>query len=334
MPAFIIHIGPHKTGTTYLQLSLKANRQALLSRGIIYPEVWDYAPGNPSHLPLMQKLKAGDHDGLAPAFSRLLASGAQTILLSAEDLSNLDAPAVLLLQSLLAGAAVKIVFYVRRWSELLPSSWQESIKQGQAWTLPEYMLQSLQNVTQSRLLNFERKIAPFTDVFGESALHVVSYSELREREIDMFQHFAAQFLDWPDAVPGGAPPRANESRDLATIEILRMMNVMSRARNGAAIEGLRQKFDRLGDRGFLAPVIAAIEAHAQTQRFNDNWPALHALHTELAARYHDRLVAPKRRHVLFAPKTRQLAHAGAGYLTEPGVVDTLTALHGQLCQAP
>ncbi len=162
----------------------------------------------------------------------------------------------------------------------------------------------------------------------------MSYSELRDRDIDMFQHFAAHFLDWPDAVPGGAPSQANASRDLATTEILRMMNVMSHRQTGAATDKLRQKFDRLGEYGFLAPLIAAIEAHGQTQRFNDNFPALHALHEHLVERYHDRLAAPKRRRLLFTPKTRQLPHAGSGYLTEPGAVAILTALHVQLCAAP
>jgi hypothetical protein len=334
VPEFIIHVGPHKTGTTYLQLSFKANRRALQQRGIIHPGVWDFTAHNPSHLPLAQKLRAGDREGLAPDFSALLASGAEQILISAEDLSILDVPAVRLLQDLLAGSPVRIVFYIRRWSDLLPSAWQEGIKQGQSWTLPEYILLSLQNVAQAGGLNFDRKLAPFTEIFGADAVSVVSYSELRDRNIDLFQHFASHFLNWPDAVPGGVPPQANASRDVATMEILRIMNVMSRHQTGAATDRIRQKFDRLPDRSFLAPVIAAIEAHAQAQRFNDNWPALQALHEQLADKYQDRLVPPKRRHLLFVPKTRQLPHAGAGYLTEPGVVDILTALHGQLSAAP
>ena len=45
-PTFILHIGPHKTGTTYLQLSFKAQRSGMEARGILYPAKWDYAPGN------------------------------------------------------------------------------------------------------------------------------------------------------------------------------------------------------------------------------------------------------------------------------------------------
>ena len=145
------------------------------------------------------------------------------------------------------------------------------------------------------LLNFHHKLAPFVEVFGADAVKLVSYSELRDRGIDLFQHFAAHFLNWPDAVPGGVPPQANASRDVATTEILRMMNVMSHRAAGAATDRVRQKFDRLPDRSFLAPVQAAIAAHTQNQRFNDNWPALQALHDTLVETYHGRLVAPKRR---------------------------------------
>jgi hypothetical protein len=328
MPEFIIHVGPHKTGTTYLQLSFKAARPVMAARGIIYPDVWDYAPGNPSHLPLALHLKAGETARLAPEFDRLLASGAERVLLSAEDLSNLDVPALEILRGLIGQNPVRVVFYFRRWSELLPSSWQESVKQGQTWTLPEYMLMTIHNVAQSRLLNFERKLAPFAQVFGADALHPVSYSEVRDRDMDIFVHFAAQFLDWPSAVPGGAPKESNASRDPATTEILRMMNVLSR-RHGTP-ERLRQKFDRLADPATLAPVTAAIAAHMQKQRFNDGWPALHDLHESLAALYLDRLVPPKRKRHLFSGKAKDLAYAAQDYLLEPGVIEILSGLHAQL----
>ena len=331
-PTFILHIGPHKTGTTYLQLSFKAQRPGMEARGILYPAKWDYAPGNPSHLPLVQALRAGDRDSLAPEFARLIGSGAQMILLSAEDMSNLDVAALTLLKSLMDGCPVRIVFYFRRWSELVPSAWQESIKHGQRWTFPEFMLMTIQNVGHARLLNFDHKLAPFVSVFGADALRLASYSELRDREMDIFVHFAANFLDWPDAVPGGAPRESNSSRDLPTTELLRAMNAFSGQLPGAAAgaDRLWRKFDKLADRAFLAPVFSAIARHTRTQRFHDGAPTLHALHEKLAATYHEHIVPPKRRRVLFQPKVREIAYVGGDYLAEPGVGETLHALYDLL----
>jgi hypothetical protein len=329
MPEFIIHLGPHKTGTTYLQLSFRARRAALAERGIIFPEAWELAPGNPSHLPLAQWLKAGAVDRLAPEFAALLASGAKQVLISSEDLSTLEPEAVALLRTLLAGSKVRFVFYFRRWSELLPSSWQESIKQGQSWTLPEYTLLTVQNVRHSKLLNFDRKLAPFRDAFGAGSLRLCSYSELREREMDLFQHFAAQFLDWPDAPAGDAPANANASRDLATSEILRVLN--SRVlRGGPASDRMRRAFDLLPDRSFLAPVVDAIHAHSRKMRFSDAWPSLLALHDELVESYHAHMIQPKRNRLLFRLRNAELSYSGPEYLLEPGVVEILRDLQARL----
>jgi hypothetical protein len=329
MPEFIIHIGPHKTGTTYLQLSFKAQRAALAARGVVFPAVWEYAPGNPSHLVLAQLLKAGTTERLAGEFAALRESGARKVLISAEDLSNLDGAAVAHLQALLAGSPVRFVFYFRRWCELVPSSWQESIKQGQFRTLPEFMLLTVQNAAQSRLLNFAHKIGAFTEVFGPDCIELVSYSELRDREMDMFQHFAAEFLDWPDAPAGDAPKQANASRDVATTEILRVMNSMAR-HHGAPSDKLRRAFDALQDRAFLAPVVEAIDAHTQMLRFNDGWPALHALHDRLVETYHARMVQPKRPKLLFRLRNKELPYANPAYLLEPGVPEILRDLQARL----
>jgi hypothetical protein len=37
VPRLVIHVGPHKTGTTSVQSTLHANRQALLRQGVLYP---------------------------------------------------------------------------------------------------------------------------------------------------------------------------------------------------------------------------------------------------------------------------------------------------------
>ena len=106
------------------------------------------------------------------------------------------------------------------------------------------------------------------------------------------------------------------------------MNALGGAAAGG--DGLWRKFDRLPDRAFLAPVLAAIERHTRTQRFHDGAPALQALHDSLAATYHEHIVPPKRRRVLFNPKLREIAYAGGDYMSEPGVAEALHTLHAHL----
>jgi hypothetical protein len=331
MPEFVIHIGPHKTGTTYLQLHFRAMRASLEERGIIFPEFWQLAPGNPSQLPLMQQLRDGEADLLRPRFAELLGSGADRILLSAEDLSNLEVPALQLLHTLIGGNAVKIVFYLRRWSELVPSSWQEGMKHGQFRSLPEFILSHIQQPQISRLLNFEHKVSRFAEVFGADSIKLVSYSELRDRHIDLFKHFAASFLDWPDAHVRQKITSPNSSRAPEYAELLRAVNAMTAQRGGTPDGALRRRLDMNRRELDLEPLFAAMRNHQRTVHFNDSGAALRDLHRTLMLAHIAKVVEPKRNKLLFRPRSASLAYIDGDYQLEPGVVPALAGVVDRLC---
>ncbi len=330
MPEFIIHIGPHKTGTTYLQLNFRAARARLAERGIVFPEYWELAPGNPSQLHLTQQLRDSRLDLLQPRFAELLASGAERILLSSEDLSNLEVPALERLRTLIDGQPVQIVFYLRRWSELLPSSWQEGVKHGQFRTLPEYILSHIQQPQTSRVLNFDLKLSRFATVFGEASIRLVAYTELRDRGIDLFQHFAAKFLDWPDAPVRRKLPTPNSSRAIEDAELLRAVNAMAARRGATPDAALRRRLDTLHDQLELEPLFTSMRNHQRNIHLNDGGAALRELHRTLMLAHIGQVVEPKRNKVLFRPRSANLAYIDGDYQLEPGVVPTLAAIVDQL----
>ena len=118
MPRYVIHIGPHKTGTTYLQVLFRQLAPQLRQRGIFYPLEWvgDHSPG---HVRLVQRLRAGQDEVLADEFDALHASAYEIVLISAEDLSILPRESVALLKSYLREQPVSILFYFRGWLGLL-----------------------------------------------------------------------------------------------------------------------------------------------------------------------------------------------------------------------
>jgi hypothetical protein len=332
MPEFVIHIGPHKTGTTYLQLHFRAMRAALEERGIVFPEFWELAPGNPSQLPLMHQLRAGQLEQLRPRFAELLASGAERILLSSEDLSNLEPPAIELLHALIAGNKVQIVFYLRRWSELVPSSWQEGIKQGQFRNLPEFILSHIQKPQLSRLMNFDLKLSRFAAVFGADSIKLVSYSELRDRNIDLFRHFAASFLDWPDADVRRKLTSPNSSRTPENAELLRVVNAMTAQRGFTPNSLLRRRVDVHRHQLDLEPVLTAMRNHQRTVHFNDSGTALRDLHRTLMQAHIGQVVEPRRNKLLFRPRSANLAYIDGDYQLEPGVLTALNAILDRLAE--
>jgi hypothetical protein len=88
----IVHAGTEKTGTTSLQLFLDDHRDALLSRGVYYPETGhDYRRSGrfPKHNWLLEGLMADDGAALRLGFERVLGQcppRARTVVLSDEAL--------------------------------------------------------------------------------------------------------------------------------------------------------------------------------------------------------------------------------------------------------
>jgi hypothetical protein len=333
MPEFVIHVGPHKTGTTYLQLSMRAARDALLERGVIMPEPWEHAPGNPSHSKLAQGLRDNKIDALAPLIASMATEGARKVLISAEDLSNLDVPMLRTLRELIGHNPVRIVFYLRRWTELVPSSWQEGIKHGQVFTLPEFVLMHIHRPMASRLLNFDLKIAALNEVFGADNVSLVSYSELRDSKQDMFTHFARSFLAWEVEPPLPDLKMANASRDPRETELLRALNAMAKHRGGIAADRVRRAFDRNRTAPDLTALVAGMKSSPATLRFNDDWPMLKKLQIDLVAKYHKQIVVPKRPNELFRTGATDLKYVAVDWTLRPGVAAAMEALLKRLLEA-
>jgi hypothetical protein len=331
MPSFLIHVGPHKTGTTYLQLSMKAARDEMRARGIFMPEIWEHAPGNPSHSKLAVALREGQIRPIAAQFAAFPAD-AETILISAEDLSNLDVPALLALRTLIGDNPVRIVFYLRRWTELVPSSWQESTKHGQTSTLPEFVLGHVQRPMASRLLNFDLKISAMIEAFGAAHVSLVSYSELRDQKFDLFQHFMHSFLDWDTEPPLPEMQKANASRDPRETELLRALHAMAKHRGGTKPEHVRRVFDRNRTAPDVIALLASMKPWLTSLRFNDDWPALKKVHIEMVTKHQRMIVPPKQPGQIFRGSIADLRYVGPDWVLRSGAGHDMENLLDRLLQ--
>ncbi len=136
----VIHIGPGKTGTTYVQLALAARRDVLASRGWLYPgheynQVNEFlallgpnAPPRPKHLESPSKALAWD------PLAAQIAQWDGSVILSAESLAGLTAENVeTVVKALGRGTGrdqIDIVVTLRDLGRLLPSWIQENYKHG------------------------------------------------------------------------------------------------------------------------------------------------------------------------------------------------------------
>ena len=328
MPHYVIHIGPHKTGSTYLQVLFQRLSAQLCERGILYPLdlVGEHAPG---HSLLVERLRDAKDTGLARRFQEWNASSYSIILISSEDISKLPAGEIERLRSYLGGHRATIIFHCRRWLELLPSSWQEIVKHGQTTTFPEFMATNLMNPFASPIINYATLLDRFEPAFGIDNMVLVSYSNIVEQGGDLGEHFFRNFLGWPDAplIPGLRP---NPSLSISDIEVIRTLNAFAWKRSGCPTDRLRVRYLRAKPTLDLSVPFAAMDNHRGLLRLNENSRALHAVHEEIFAKYGRRLVAPRSARYFFVQRQGGIEYVKQDYLWADGVLGALNAIYDQI----
>ncbi len=141
-----VHIGPPKSGTTFLQNVLFANKDTLAAVGVALP-----AKDWPAHRRAVAQLVRRDADvparpadDLPPhdAWDRLVrevqGSGAHTAVLSAEQLSGVGASAIRALVRSFAPAEVHVVYTARDLAAAVPAGWQTRLRNRRAPTWREF----------------------------------------------------------------------------------------------------------------------------------------------------------------------------------------------------
>jgi hypothetical protein len=328
----LLHVGPHKTGSSYLQACFVHHKESLRGRRILLPSAWEHARGNPSHTGLVKALLDNDLAGVRAVIDGAIAEGGETLLVSAEDLSVLPVEALQRLRLVLGDAEVLVVFYVRRWTDFLPSAWQELIRQGKSMSLPEYFSLQIRNPAASEELNIELKLANLIEVFGQDSIRLVCFSMLVDSGTDIFSHFARHFLDWWQAEPPPGAPRHNASRGVREIELLRQLNAIEFAATGRQSVEVRNKLDAAAPSKHLEFVLGAMEPHYRTLPFNDFLPALTRMHQALHERFKQNIVRPSPPNMFFRPKKHPLPYVASNYLLQRGVVDALHEIHMEIMQ--
>ena len=139
----ILHIGLPKTGTTYLQRTFHTAFAGIDEVPIDYPDTGFYNHQIALYEPLGQylpwKVRTGSGDHWKRLAGHLSSVGKRPLLLSAEALSALNASGVAAFRQLLGGRkAQRIIITTRPLVTLLPSHWQQNMKQGGRGDLESY----------------------------------------------------------------------------------------------------------------------------------------------------------------------------------------------------
>jgi hypothetical protein len=328
---FIIHIGPHKTGTTYLQVTLDALRDGLLERGICVPSIWNAAPGLPSHMQLAWALRSGDLALIQDQIREILAQRHRYVVISCEALSRLKHEQVVQLRQLLGSAPAEVVYYVRRWPERLPSLWQETVKFGSTITFPEFLTKQLVDNEVSELRDTVM-IDRFAGVFGTSQIRVVAYSHLIDQNLDIAGHFLASFLGLSD-IELPVVGRPNRSLPILDTELIRALNAIHVRNGGEESPALRNWF--LAQKEVLVPETLrdSMRGDPGILRLDEASEPLVMVQRDLATRYARSIVPPHHADGLHALQAVDVPFVRQDYLLDPSARESLNDIYDVYRQA-
>ncbi|MBO0844802.1 MAG: hypothetical protein J2P22_05235 [Nocardioides sp.] len=227
-----------KTGTSSIQFFLRDNREALASRGLLYPTT----PGRARHHKLSLSVKTLDELERSPEWLRARSShpakfrkqlrrrlmteiedsGLPRVLFSDEDLFGSSYPALRRLGRWLWGFAqsVRVVVYLRRQDDHLISCYQQEVKLGAVERLEDWALHDM-----SGLYDYRARLGRIRRLLAPAELVVRRYEQECFAEGSLIQDFL-------DVV--GVDVRAREltsvadrnmSLDAETVEFVRLLNV-------------------------------------------------------------------------------------------------------------
>lgn len=228
--AVLLHIGPHKTGTTAIQGSLAAARRELRRAGIFYP-----GGQSQQRMPALAAAgrtgPAGHPAPAATAFDKLAATvrkRSDRVMLSGEAFTEADDERARAIVAALGGERVHIVVTLRPLAKILASAWQQAVRSRSQLTYDEWLDAVFGRSGREVPSNFwhrhqhDELIERWLSIVGPERVAVVVASDVDRmallRSFETLLDLPAGFLK---------PEETAENRGLTAqeIELVRLLNV-------------------------------------------------------------------------------------------------------------
>lgn len=220
----VLHVGTMKSGTTFLQGRLGANRETLADQGVLFP-----APPWSRQVQAVKDL-AGSPEATSGAWDDMVAEVSAhtgTAVLSMEFLGPIAAERLQRLSTDFPGARVEAVITVRDLARTVPAMWQETMQNRGSWTWQEYV-EAVRTGTGDAGTKFWRQqgadkiTTTWAEVLGPDAVTVITVPPKGAPSEALWERFCdvvgLQQTQWADA------PRSNESLGLASALMLGKLN--------------------------------------------------------------------------------------------------------------
>lgn len=224
----IFHIGQTKAGSTSIQNYLESQRDALLAKGILFPQSV-MSRSNPfdqsrtaGHLPLLRGLRG---DGIIKAFERELETHPHhTLILSIENMffdrpdSDLE-----LVGQYFCRDKLEVFSILRPQFDWLRSRYIENILSGFISRV-ETFSDFVQNIVEAGLLNYHTRIRHVAGLMGASEIRAIPFASDEAPLVTRFLQIASLPLTNPDAA---VSQHSNvREKSIALVEGKRRLNMV------------------------------------------------------------------------------------------------------------
>ncbi|SOC35154.1 hypothetical protein SAMN05892877_101212 [Rhizobium subbaraonis] len=219
----VMHIGPHKTATTYMQANFHHNAEDLQRRGWLYPVVGERVATAHHDLSdnegqflrrkgkafedFLKVIRKADREGL-------------NVLLSSEGFRRWKKEHFEAIREIIGERRLHVVYALRDPLDTLYSFWAQKASMGPAPSLPAWIARPLKNPSRATYLNPLREIGPVMELPGIDYT-VLLFEEIRRRKLDIYAYFLQTVLDIQD-MKATRPP-ANERLPIELTEFIRML---------------------------------------------------------------------------------------------------------------
>jgi hypothetical protein len=235
-----LHIGAPKSGTTFLQSVLWANKQALSSRGLLVPGIDQFDAFYSTMTIREVRREKGLPGRAADAWTRLVgevAAWSGDAIISHEFFAAASAAQALRARAALEPAEVHLVMTVRSYVTQVPALWQESVKVGSTATFEEFVEGMLAGRKRGPLgwgaTDVEAVLERWTPELPAERVHVVTVPPAGSPPDLLWRRFCLVLGVDPDEweMPS---TRRNQSLGAVEVELLRRVNPHLRAPLGRA----------------------------------------------------------------------------------------------------
>jgi hypothetical protein len=229
--ARLVHIGPHKTGSTAIQHAMHASRERLLEHGVHYAGT-DFRPRRAGWAIVGGRAPVGRPAPRMEDWYELVAdvegAGDLRVCISNEDFARATPEEIARIVEGLGGDRAHVVAVVRRLDKYLPSQWQERVKARETRSYDEWLRVILGDDHDDWHWKFtwqpydvERLVEQWTEVVGKDRMTLVVADE-QDRSV-----LPAAFEQMLGLATGTLQPddlRSNRSLSYQEAELVRALN--------------------------------------------------------------------------------------------------------------